>query len=58
MTEGIFKGYFNLLCQQFCVPKLHLEKEYLKPLNKTGNGEFNGSFNKLKYQECLQQHSL
>ena len=32
MTEGILKGYFNLLCQQFCVPKLHLEKGYLKPL--------------------------
>ena len=58
MTEGILKGYFNLLCQEFCVPKLPLEKEYLKPLNETANGEFKGRFSKLKYQECLQKHSL
>ena len=58
MTERILKGYFNLLCQQFCAPKLHLEKAYLKPLNKEANGEFKGRFSKLQYQECLQQHTL
>ena len=45
MTELILKGYFNLLCQQFCVPKLHLEKAYFKPLNKQASGEFKDRFN-------------